>query len=391
MALSDQTAQIETTDTPAKPEFSGATHQTSGPSGPDPTGLRGSLEKNFAAAAEKATQQHNATKKPEVSRETPAEKPAERGPDGKFAAKAPPPAEVASQAPADEPPSSWRAETKALWKEIDAKFGPEQGKLLKEELRKREGDYIKGLKAKDEEVTRFKSFHDQVNPVLEPVMAQWQQQGVSPAQALQHLIGLQTQFQRDPAGTIRWLANTAKIDLSTLVGAAQASGDTPEGQIPPQLQQVIHGLQSKLQALETGWESQNMAARTAEIQAFMDEKGQDGQPLRPFINDVMQDLQAELQIIRQTQPNLSVRETMSKAYEAAIWRNPETRQRMMDAATGQKREAEAAEQRQRAAEAATKNVRGGPPNHLNGVPAATNLRGLLEARYNATYGGGNRL
>ena len=80
---------------PAKPATSGPTHAQSGPNGPDPTGLRASLEKNLAAAAQKAVGETNATKKPAasdtkpadaaVSRETSTDGRA-RGPDGKFLA-----------------------------------------------------------------------------------------------------------------------------------------------------------------------------------------------------------------------------------------------------------------------------------------------------------------
>ena len=375
------------TPTTGQPTTSGATHQTSGPSGPDPTGLRGSLEKNFAAAAEKATQQQNETKKPAVSRETEQTEGA-RGPDGKFLPK------TQAEATPDEAPSSWRTETKALWKEIDVKFGPEQGKLLKEELRKRENDFRSGLKAKEEEVGKYKGFHEQVHPALAPVMEQWQRQGVQPAQALQHLISLQTNFQRDPAGTIRWLAQAAKLDLSTLAdGVAQQASTNQTGGVTadPQLAQLINGLQSELREIKTSWASQTTAAATAEIQSVIDEKGPDGQPVRPLFNDVFEDVKAEIQLLRAQHPDWSPRQTAAQAYDTAVWRNPQTRQKMIEGTEAQKRASVDAEQRQRAAEAAAKQVRGGPPNMLNGAANPANLRGTLEAKYAATYGGGQRL
>ena len=370
--------------------ISGPTHvESKGDAAPDPTGLRATLQKNVsaveeklkAAAAQATTETNETKKKPDdaVSRETPPEGMV-RGPDGKFVAK--------TAAPTDEPPSSWRTETKALWKEIDTKFGPEQGKLLKEELRKRENDFRSGLSAKDAEVSAIKAFHADLSPVLQPALAQWQQQGVTPQAALTHLVNLQQNFQRDPAGTIKWLAQAAKLDLAALAGGAQQGGATPDPQAP--LLQELNGLRNELHQLKNGWASQTQAVATAEIQSVIDEKGADGNPVRPHFNDVFEDIKAEMQLLRAQHPEWSARQTAAAAYDTAIWRNPETRQKMIDGTEAQRRAADDAQQRARAAELAAKNVRGGPPNALNGVPS-TDLRGMLAARVGGLYGGNSRL
>lgn len=391
--MSDQTVDGIAEVIPSEPAapLSGPTHvESADGAAPDPTGLRTVLQKNvnavnekLAKAATQATEEANAKHSPKAEG-TPGEP--LRGPDGKFLPKD---AQPTTQAPPDEPPSSWRAETKALWKEIDVKFGPEQSKLLKEELRKRENDYRSGISQKDAEVAPIKSFYNDLNPILAPMMQQWQQQGVTPQQALGHLINLQTNFQRDPAGTIRWLAQTARIDLSTLTGAPQGDGKTVDPQLAPVLQE-LNGLRSKLHQLETGWASQTTAAATAEIQAVMDETGADGKPVRPHFNDVFQDIQAEMQILRGQHPDWSPRKITEQAYETAIWRNPQTRQKMIEGTEAQRRASEDAKQRASAAEAAAKQVRGGPPNQLNGAPV-TDLRGLLVSKYNQTYGGSSRV
>lgn len=401
MALSEQsgatvaaTLQDATTGEPINtptPKTSGDTHQTSGPSGPDPTGLRGSLERNAAKVQEKlaaaagaaATERNDA--KGGVSRETEGQ----RGADGKFLPKAATdPQAAAKVSEPDEPPSSWRSETKALWKEIDAKFGPEQGKMLKEELRKREGDFRKGLADKDGEVATIKTFHGELQPLLARHEHLWKDQGITGTKAVEHLLSLNENFRRDPAGTIKWLAQSAGLDLSTLAGGQKAA-QTADPQLEP-LYQTVSGLQSKLHEIQTQWQSQTTAAAAAEIQSVIDEKGPDGNPVRPYFNDVFKDIQTEIHLLRQQHPDWGARQIATSAYDTAVWRNPDVRQKMMDGASAQKRASEDAEQRQRAAEAAAKNVRGGPPNHLNGATNANNLRGTLEAKVNAYYGGGSR-
>ncbi len=396
MALTDtaQTATLLDATTgeavnPPAPKTSGDTHQSSGPSGPDPTGLRGTLERNaakvqasLAGAAEAAAAETNATKK--VSRETTE---GERGPDGKFLPKA---ADAATKPEPDEPPSTWRAETKALWKEIDVKFGPEQGKLLKEELRKREGDFRKGIADKDAEVSTIKGFHGELSPLVAKYEHLYKPQGITAAKAIENLLQLNENFRRDPAGAIKWLAQTAGLDLSKLASGAGQEGTQ---QVDPQLQpvmQLVHGLQSELSQIKTGWQSQITTQAAAEVQSVIDEKGADGQPVRPHFDAVFQDIQAETQRLIAQNPAISPREATIKAYDVAVWRNPEIRAKMIESMTAKNQSTEDAAARARAAEAAARTVRGGPPNHLNGATNPTDLRGTLTAKVGALYGGGSR-
>ncbi len=392
------TGQPIAAPTPTTPAVSGATHQTSGPGkAPDPTGLRGTLQKNadtvrqkLASAGTAAVAEQNAAKPAAVSRETQAPKLADgtqRGPDGKFLPKGTP---LAAEPAEDAPPSSWRTETKALWKEIDAKFLPEQAKMLKDELRKRENDFRSGLAAKDTESAQFKQFHEQINPVIAPRLQHWQQMGVSPQQAIANLVGLEARFQSNPIETIKWLANAAKIDLSTLSGGNQQAAQQADPQLAP-IMQTINGLSSKLQQLESGWTGQKQATDAAEIQSVIDEKGADGQPVRPHFNDVMAEIQDEMSLLQRKEPNLSARQMVIKAYDNAVFRNPDIRQKMLDGVSATKRASEDAEQRQRAAELAAKNVRGGPPNVINGAVDPSNLRAGLEARIRPLYAGGQRI
>lgn len=370
-------------DTGVSQVISGPTHQSSDGAAPDPTGLRGTLHKNFAAAAEKASAESNAKREKPAETTTQASTEGARGADGKFLPK------DAAKPDADEPPSTWRTETKALWKEIDVKFGPESGKLLKEELRKRENDFRKGIADKDTEVAAIKGFHGELSPVIAKHEYLWKDQGITATKAVEHLMNLNANFRRDPAGTIKWLAQSAGLDLTKLAGGqAQAGGQTADPQA--QTLQLVNGLRSELHEIKTSWASQTTAAAAAEIQNVIDEKGADGQLLRPHFNDVFQDIQAEIQLLHRDHPDWSPRQTAIKAYETAVWRNEGTRPKMIDGISAQKRASEDAEQRARAAEVAAKNVRGGPPNNLNGVPS-TDLRGMLTARVNAMQAGGSRL
>ena len=395
MALSDQvTAPAVAAETPAAtptPQTSGPTHVKSGPNGPDPTGLRGTLETNFAKAAEKAAAETNSKKKPEnVSRETQGE----RGADGKFLSKTPADPQASALVPEpDEPPSSWRAETKALWKELEPKLGPEQTKLLKDELRKRENDFKNGIMAKDAELRTAKPLYDELQPLLKENAHLWEAQGIPTGKALGTLIQLNANFRRDPAGTIKWLAQSAGLDLSKLAaGAPQAGGQSADPQLAP-LYNHINGLTQELHQIKSGMDAQTTSAAASEIQQVIDEKDAAGQPKRPhFANEaVFKEIQLASQSLRAQHPDWSPRRVIEEAYDRSILAVPDTRQAYIDSLTGKQKSDAEADARQRAAEAASKFVKGGPPNHLNGKSDPKDLRGTLTSHYNARFGSAGRV
>lgn len=401
MALTDQPQASDVQTVPSTPAISGPTHQQSGANGPDPTGLRASLEKNLAAAAQKASEQTNATKKQTITVE------AERGPDGKFLPKQKTVSEQTAgtsddqkpqnaaaqtaqtqQTDPDEPPSSWRKEAKDLWKQIGAAaITPEQGQLLKEELRKRENDFKNGILAKDGELKTVKPFYDELQNIIKPDLDGWKAQGISPVQAINHLLSLGRNFRQNPAGTIQWLAQTAGINLASLVqGQTQQAASQQGGDTDPQLQpllQEINGLKSKLLSLESGFSTQSQTAAASEIQAFIDEVDAQGQPMRPHFNDAFQDIQMIAPSIKALHPGWTPRQIMNEAYERATWSNPAIRQKMIDAGKAQEMAAQDAAARQRAAEAAARSATpGSSPNNLSGAVDPTNLRAVLASKMN---------
>lgn len=380
---------------PAAPARSGATHQSSGPSGPDPTGLRGSLEKAVAEAeAKKAkpgaqaatgagTSITAATRDPTTGKFATGGEPATAKPEVTADAAGLKPTEPI--ATMEDAPASWRTEAKALWSEIDAKFSPEQAKLLKGELWKRENDFKNGIIAKDTELKGIKPFHDEVQNLIKPYAENWKAQGVQPQQALSHLLNLGENFRKNPAQTILWLAQAGRINLADLV-QKPADGSQQGGTTDPQLStalQEINGLKNQLYALQNGMAQSSTNSAAAEIQAFMDEKGQDGQPLRPHFGDVFSKVQLLMPAIKSEHPGWTPRQVVTEAYDTAIYAHPEVRQKVLGAITASEKTSQEAAARQRAAELAAQSAtKGGPPNKLNGAADTTNLRGLLESKMN---------
>jgi hypothetical protein len=61
------------------------------------------------------------------------------------------------------------------------------------------------------------------------------------------------------------------------------------------------------------------------VERFMSAKDEKGQPLYPFVDNVLNDMSARVQMLRRTNPAMGHEEALKQAYEAAVWANPETR------------------------------------------------------------------
>lgn len=360
----------------------------------DPTGLRDELKRNFAAAAKKASEERNDEKAGKATQTSGAA----RGDDGKFVKATnspvtttePQKTETVAQPAAPEAPHSWRGEAKALWPKLMAgqQLTVDEAKIVTAELAKREDDFKRGIMDKDGELKNAKPVLDWFTQVTQPHMQTWQAKGISPQAAVQHFIQLGTNFQRDPGGTIRWLAQTAGLDLSQLAQGTQTGGNTdPQVQ---SLMQELNGLRTKLGQMETGWHTQHVTAATQEIQTVMDEKDAQGNLVRPHFNDVFQEIQSEMQILRHQHPEWTARQVATAAYDVAVWKNPTTREKLMESKINASRQSEEAKRRETIAAQAAKEPKGGPPNQVNGAPS-TDLRGMLSQQVYAHLGGGSRI
>ena len=61
------------------------------------------------------------------------------------------------------------------------------------------------------------------------------------------------------------------------------------------------------------------------MQTFIDAKDTQGQPLYPFVDNVIDDMNDRVGAIRRQNPAADHGEVLKQAYEQAVWANPETR------------------------------------------------------------------
>lgn len=283
---------------------------------------------------------------------------------------------VAAQAP-----QHWNAADRELF----AKQAPEAQQFLLRRHGEMEADYQRRTQAN---ATAIK-FTDALAPVFQdPVVAgSIQQNGLSPYDAIVEWAGMHRRFYQDPAGLIRDLAQRANLDPAAL-------GPSRSGPAAPPLSeqelkdpairyfadhisrnsqevQALRGqLQSMQQAEVTRTNAEALKVTRWGIDSFAEEKGANGQLLRPDFDTLL----PHIIDLFKANPQRDMRE----AYETARWMHPQTRAALVAAERATVQQQQANDRARLAARANTRGVTSPvskPPD-----PAGTkSLRDTLEA------------
>lgn len=258
-----------------------------------------------------------------------------RAEDGKFASKNPPaPAEPVAKvdqpqeaqpveaqekpAPIDTP-LSWSAEMKAKFATL-----PPDVQTYVAQRDKEAHEHISRLgKA-------VKSF-EPVGRLLEQHRDVFESKGMNYGQGLNQLLRAQRALDTDPVSAIAQLANVYGVDLARF---GSQDGANPQSAVLLQqvrdLTQEINALKGTVGARERTEAQQRQASLEAAVTKFSEGKAD--------FEELADDIVAHVSALRSTNPNLSHEQLLEKAYDAARWANPKSRERIM---SEQAKEAEA--------------------------------------------------
>jgi hypothetical protein len=338
---------------------------------------------DWAAIMDKHAVEPDEVEAPAVEPETPAaESVVDRGdgrrPDGKFAPKvkeiAPekepaarteakaPPKEGASPDPqaaaqpdqpiperdVTRPPSTWKPTARAEWEKLPP--------TVKAEIHRRESDFMNG----QSQLLPDAKFGKSVGEIVAPYRMLIESEGGTPERAIHDLLrtaaALRLGTQEQKAQTLLGVIKQYGVDLSRYLPQPGQIGQPPAqpgpvadprvdqliGQLNYERQQRAQQEQSQLEGTVTGW---------------MNQQDAQGQPLRPYLGDVMSEMGALVPQIRQANPSLGHDQVLQQAYETATWGNPEIRQLLLQAqGTGQVRVADNQNRVRDARRAASVNV-----------------------------------
>lgn len=286
-------------------------------------------------------------------------------------------ADEAKAASAVEAPAHWPAAAREMF----AKQSPEAKQWLLERHKAMEADYTKKM----QEITGARREAEELDEIFKPWKQQMDLQGITRPQAIRQLAAAHKRLQEDPVGGMKWLAENYGIDLKSLVDGAAAADPAGESPTVKALRQQVEQLTGQITKI-TGQQSeqQNNAVLT-QVQQFAEEKDAQGQPLRPYFDDVAKDV---ANLIRVSKLPGETPLTLQQAYDKAIYANETVRAKVLQANDAKRRADEEAE-RKRKADAAKKagfDVRGEGAASDTVAKTDGSIRGDLEAAF-ASHGG----
>lgn len=219
------------------------------------------------------------------------------------------------------PPSSWKPAAKAQWAAL-----PE---AIRAEVYRREGDFHNGNKG----IRENADFGQSIKGIVEPYRMLINAEGGTPEKAIADTLRTAALFR---VGTPQQkLQALVAIDRQFNCGlqqyiaqhAGQVGVTTPQQQEHQPVYQDprVDQLMANIQRQEQERSAQDERTRTAAADKFVASKTEKGEPLYPYVDNVIDDMSERIAILRRNNPSTSHEEILKQAYEAAVWANPETR------------------------------------------------------------------
>jgi hypothetical protein len=219
-------------------------------------------------------------------------------------------------------PSSWKPAIREEWGKLSEN--------VRAEIQRREQDYQNGQAQLLPDATMGK----QMRAVIEPYRMLIDAEGSTPDRAVADLLRtaatLRIGSQQEKLNALLGVVRDYGIDLPALVQQRMQQTGNPQAPQAQQAQQfrdprVDQMLREQAQERQQR-EQQYQTEMGTTVTAWMDAVDASGQPVRPYIGDVINEMSVLVAQLKQSNPSLTHVQALDEAYERAIWANPEIRQ-----------------------------------------------------------------
>jgi hypothetical protein len=295
---------------------------------------------------------------------------------GRFAPKAgdapaaPAQTDAAAQPQHIGPPLSWRAEAKIKFAELP----PE----IKDEISRRDREIMADYTRKTQSIAQTHAKYRELDEAIAPHVDQFALMGVSPGQAVKQLIAAQNYLDRDAVGGIQFLMRSYGVTPEQVFNHEQAQ---PQQQSAPNaelsaVQRELAELKNLMTQHQQTAKQSTMQSVMGEISSFAAELDAQGKPLRPYINEVVEDMAPIVSRLRRTNPQAPMRAILEDAYSRAVRANPQTYEHV--AAADAAKRLEDAKAKAQAAKNAGVSINGAPGVGTGTAPDLKSARSTLE-------------
>lgn len=227
-----------------------------------------------------------------------------------------------------EPPANWPEQEREWFADLP----PAMQHAYMARAQNMLADYTRKTQAiaqERQQINQMRQSYSDLERIIGPRQQQWALNGMNPAQAVSQLIALSDFATNDPTGFVKYFSNLRGVDLQSLV--QQQSEEYVDPQVAA-LRQPLAEVQARLNQLamqhEQSQQQQSAAqyqqtwnATHAAIDNFARQTDQNGNPLYPFFDEVMDDMTALISSGRA--------QSMAQAYQDAVWLNPSVRNKML--------------------------------------------------------------
>jgi hypothetical protein len=224
---------------------------------------------------------------------------------------------VSGEPVALEPPKHWADADRGLFTKAPRE--------IQQRWLSREDEVQKGFSKHGQELAAFKKDRESFDEIFGNLDQELQLNGLSRPQFVKQLVAWNDFIARDPVTALRQLAGRFKVDLKTLT-------ENPASTTDPQVRTAlskIDELANKLTAREQSDLERAREQRRAAVEEFATAKGADGKPLRPYFDDVAEDVARLLRADRR----LSLDTAYNKALRIndAVWEKEQAAKAKADA------------------------------------------------------------
>lgn len=273
-----------------------------------------------------------------------------------------------------EPEKPKAADAPAHWSEADKTAFKNAPPDVQAAWLRRDKEMTADYTRKTQDIADLRRDYDPVRAMLTPYMDQIRAAGMTPATLIQNWHNAELALMSGPDRAIPLVANlvrTYKLDPHAIARALGVSVATPERGVtqpapvdapahvalPPEVQQRLDLLErtanesaqfTRQMQQQRIAEQQNRVMNT--ITEFREAKDQSGALLHPHYDELEEDMIALLTAERAR----GIEPTLADLYSKAVWANPSTRQKLLDAQTAALEAQRKAEQDRAAAEARAK-------------------------------------
>lgn len=206
--------------------------------------------------------------------------------------------------------------------------------------------------------------------VLSPVAEAARRNGMDTQSGLKALLDAQSFLERDPAGAIKWLAQSHNVNLATLAGSPD---DVPSATQQPDIQAMVRqAIQPLIAPIQQRWQADEQRQQDMTMQTIHSFAASPGHEHYAAVEGTIALILP--QVIAEN-PAWSNEQKLQEAYDRALYATPATRQQVLaakEAAAEETRRSEAATRATKARGAAVSVT--GSPSGSSGPEAAGTLR-----------------